>query len=103
MNPETKIQNAAIDALNRRGCRVFNHTVGTFFTPDGQRIKIGNHGEADVWGVAPGGRAIFLEFKVPGKKPRPDQLQFLKVMKDMGAIADWCTSVEEAIRIVEET
>ncbi len=103
MNPETILQAQVIDALNRRGHLVFNHTVGTFFTPQGTRLKIGNHGEADIWGVAKGGRAIFIELKIKGHKPRPDQLQFLKVVGEMGAIAGWCTSVEEAIKLVEET
>ncbi len=102
-NPETKLQAQVIDALNRRGHLVFNHTVGTFYTSQGTRLKIGNHGEADIWGVKKGGRAIFLELKMPGKRPRPDQMQFLKVVGDMGAIAGWCTSVEEAIKLVEET
>lgn len=101
MNPETILQAQVIDALNRRGHLVFNHTVGTFFTPQGTRLKIGNHGEADIWGVAKGGRAIFIELKIKGRKPRPDQMQFLKVVSEMGAISGWCTSVEEAIQIVE--
>lgn len=101
-NPETRLQAQVLVELTKRGCRVYNHTVGVFYTRTGDRIRIGTPGEADIWGVAPGGRAIFLELKMPGKKPRQNQLDFLAAMKSMGAISGWCTSVEEAVRIVEE-
>lgn len=104
MNKETALQNRIIAELNRRGHFAQNHTVGTFLAPgDGRRVKIGNHGEADIWGFRKGdAKALFLEVKNPGEFPRKDQYAFLAAMKSMGAIAGWCTSVEEAIKIVEE-
>lgn len=102
MNPETKLQNKIIVALCERGCYAVNHTVGQFYTQYGGVVRVGNHGEADIWGHRPDGRAIYIEVKLPGEKPRPDQIAFLEAMRNTGAIAGWCTSVEEAINIVEE-
>jgi len=35
------------------------------------------------------GRAAFIEFKRPGKKPRRGQYAFLKALRDMGYPATW--------------
>ncbi len=101
MNRETVLQNKIIVALCGRGCFAVNHTVGDFYTKYGGRVSVGVPGEADIWGVrAPDGKAFFIEVKIPGQKPRKNQLDFLEAMKKHGAIAGWCTSVEEAIDIV---
>lgn len=100
MNKETILQNKIIVALCERGCFAVNHTVGKFYTEYGERIKIGNNGEADVWGHRPDGMAFYVEVKLPGEKPRKDQLEFLEAMRNSGAIAGWATSIPEAINIV---
>lgn len=102
MEPETILQNKIISELNRRGHYARNHTVGQFYTKYGQIVHVGTHGESDIDGHRSDGMAFYLEIKVPGKRPRPDQLQFLEAMRRTGAIAGWCTSVEEAIKIVEQ-
>ena len=103
MERETRLQNQIISALNSRGHYARNHTVGQFYTKYGAIIHVGTHGESDIDGHRKDGRAIYLEVKLPGQVPRDDQLRFLDAMRNTGAIAGWCTSVEEAIRIVEET
>ena len=101
MNPETKLQNRIIVALCDRGCYAVNHTVGDFYTKYGGRVSVGVPGEADIWGVRPPeGKAFFIEVKMPGEKPRQNQIDFLEAMKKSGAIAGWCTSVEDALKIV---
>ncbi len=100
MNKETILQNKIIVALCERGCFAVNHTVGKFYTEYGERIKIGNNGDADVWGHRPDGMAFYVEIKLPGEKPRKDQLEFLEAMRNSGAIAGWATSIPEAIEIV---
>lgn len=101
MNPETKLQNRIIVALCECGCFAVNHTVGDFYTKYGGRVSVGVPGEADVWGVrSPDGKAFFIEVKMPGESPRQNQLDFLAAMRNTGAIAGWCTSVEEALNIV---
>lgn len=100
MNPETALQNKIIVSLCEHGCFAVNHTVGDFFTKYGGRVSIGKPGEADVWGHRPDGIAFYIEVKLPGEKPRQNQLDFLQAMRESGAIAGWATSIPEALQIV---
>ena len=100
MNAETALQNKIIVALCEHCCYAVNHTVGDFFTKYGGRVSIGKPGESDIWGHRPDGMAFYLEVKMPGKKPRRDQLEFIEAMKNSGAIAGWCTTIPEALSIV---
>ncbi len=104
MERETILQNQIIVALCKNGCVARNHTVGQFFTKYGGIVNIGHHGEADIWGHRiSDGRAIYIEVKLPGEKPRPDQQKFLDAMRNTGAIAGCAHSVEEALEIVRST
>lgn len=104
MNKETILQNQIIVALCKNGCVARNHTVGQFFTKYGSIVNIGHHGEADIWGHRiSDGRAIYIEVKLPGEHPRPDQKKFLEAMANTGAIAGVAHTVEEALEIVKST
>ena len=98
---ETSLQSRIIAALCAKGCYAVNHTVGNFYTEYGRLVKIGVPGQSDIWGHRPDGKAFYVEVKNPGETPRQNQLDFIEAMKNTGAIAGWCTSVEEALRIVE--
>ena len=100
MNAETILQNKIIVALCENGCFAVNHTVGDFFTKYGSLVSVGKPGESDIWGHRPDGKAFYLEVKMPGKKPRRDQLEFIEAMQNSGAIAGWCTTIPEALSIV---
>lgn len=103
MNRETVLQNKIICALCENGCVARNHTVGQFYTKYGSIVNIGIPGEADIFGHrVSDGRAIYIEVKLPGETPRQNQLDFLEAMRGSGALAGWCTSVEEALNIVYE-
>lgn len=81
-----------------------NHTVGQFYTKYGGIVNIGKHGESDITGHRiSDGKALYIEVKLPGEKPRPDQQKFLDAMQRTGAIAGCAHSVEEALRIVDST
>lgn len=97
---ETNLQNRIIVALCQHGCFAVNHTVGKFYTEYGAVVKIGEHGQSDIWGHRPDGKAFYIEVKLPGEEPRDDQLDFIKAMQETGAIAGWCTSVDEALKII---
>lgn len=102
MNAETILQNQILVALCRNGCVARNHTVGLFYTKYGSMVNIGHQGEADVWGHRiSDGKAFYIEVKLPGEKPRPDQQQFLDAMAAAGAITGCAHSVEEALQIVK--
>lgn len=45
----------------------------------------------------PRGRALWCEVKVPGKKPTPEQYEFLDKMEAAGALSFWCDSPKEFI------
>ncbi len=66
-------------------------------------MNVGQHGESDIFGHRIlDGKAIYIEVKLPGEKPRQDQDKFLKAMRAAGAIAGCAHSVEEALSIVNE-
>lgn len=101
MNRETVLQNKIIVALCENGCVARNHTVGQFYTKYGAVVNVGHHGESDITGHRiSDGKAIYIEVKLPGEKPRKDQLDFIEAMKNTGAIAGWCTSVKGALELV---
>ena len=80
-----------------------NHTVGQFYTKYGAIVNIGHHGEADIWGHRiSDGRAVYIEVKLPGEKPRDDQEKFLNAMRRTGAIAGCAHSIAEALTIIRE-
>lgn len=104
MERETILQNQIIAALCKNGCYAVNHTVGQFFTKYGGIIHVGQHGEADIWGHRiSDGRALYIEVKLPGENPRPDQKKFLEAMRNTGALAGVAHSIEEALDIVAST
>ncbi len=102
MNKETVLQNEIIVRLCENGCHAWNHTVGVFLTKYGGTVRIGNHGEADIWGFRHAdGKMFFIEVKLPGEKPRKDQRKFLETMQKAGAIAGVAHSIDEALEIVK--
>ena len=67
-------------------------------------MNVGHHGEADIFGHRmKDGKALYIEVKLPGENPRPDQKKFLEAMRNTGAIAGVAHSVEEALKIVDST
>lgn len=102
MNPETSLQNKIIVALCQNGCVARNHTVGQFYTKYGAIVNIGQHGESDIMGHRiSDGKALYIEVKLPGEKPREDQQKFLDAMSKAGAITGCAHSIEEALDIVK--
>lgn len=101
MNRETALMRRIMVALSEHGCFVLRSNAGVYFDNQGNRVTIGFPGLSDLIGCTPTGVFFALEIKVPGEKPRPNQLQFLEAMRGYGAIAGWATSVEEALDIVK--
>jgi len=109
---ESDIQNQIrIHVSERRLGVLFRANVGEAWTgdsiehnPDGsitihrpRRLKTGlPPGFSDLFGVAAGGRAVFIEVKSPTGRLRPEQENFLRQMARMGACAGVARSVEEA-------
>lgn len=75
--------------------------MGQFYTKYGSIVNVGHHGESDIMGHRIwDGRALYIEVKLPGEHPRPDQQQFITAMRNTGALAGVAHSVEEALAIV---
>ena len=67
-----------------------------------RKIKLLSEGHSDLTGFIIGsGRAVYIEVKQEGKKPKPEQVNFLKRMREYGAIAGVAHSVEEARGLIE--
>lgn len=84
-------------ALSQHGCIVLRTNAGTYYTKDGVAVKIGFPGLSDLVGILPGGRFFACEVKVPGQRPRDNQLAFLEAVNKRGGIGIWATSPEEAV------
>lgn len=52
-------------------------------------------GASDLYGTLPGGRALYVEVKMPGKKATPAQAAWLDAERRLGAAAGTVSSVEE--------
>lgn len=99
---ETILQNQIISALCMNGCVARNHTVGNFYTDYGSRVQVGTKGESDVMGHRiQDGKALYIEVKLPGEEPRPEQQKFLDAMGRTGALSGCAHSIEEALQIVK--
>lgn len=60
------------------------------------------HGMLDMFLAVPAGdyHGLYIELKVPGKKPKPDQIEVgLKLMEQGYAVA-WCDTFEDCIQLI---
>lgn len=82
------------------GClKVENRFVRFATDARGRSVK----GISDIPGYLPGGRALYIEVKRPGKYPTPDQKAFLKNAKESGCLAFVARSVQDVTdRLVKE-
>ncbi len=101
MKKETMLQNKIIVELCKRGCKVHRTNSGLFYTPYGEKIRIGFPGQSDLQGHrSVDGKCFYIEVKCEDGKARPEQERFIKAMQDSNALAGFAHSVEEAIEIV---
>ena len=105
---ETRLQNSIRLAISEKvpGCVLFRNSVGSFKTADGTWVTAGlPTGSSDLIGIIKkDGKGIFvaIEVKLPGQKPRPDQFAFLNRIRDLGGIAGYVTSVDEALELLRK-
>ena len=84
--------------LGRHG-QIFRTNAGQFYTKSGQRVGGLPKGFSDVLYIGQDGIACFVEVKMPGNKPTPEQVQFIERMQSLGARAGIAYSVEQAAEI----
>lgn len=100
---ETDLMNTIRLKLSEIGYKNFRINVGKVRLPDGRWFSTGvQPGFSDLFAVQPvTGRAVFIECKVGDNKTTPEQLRFIKVMREQGALAGVAYSVEDALKIAE--
>lgn len=99
---EADIQNSIRVALSPHAV-VFRINVGSGTTYDGRNFSTGApKGYSDLSGFRKNdGKAFFIEVKTKTGKLRPEQENFLAVMRKNGALAGVARSIEDALKIIE--
>ena len=99
---EHSIQSKIQVELSKHHCTVFRANVGKMRTPDGRFFSTGlPSGYPDLSGFRwIDGKAFFIEVKDAKGKPRPDQIQFHKMLQSHNIIHGIARSVDDALRIV---
>lgn len=95
---EHDIQTAILNYLGYKGIKAIRVNAGRYAIGEGKsrRMIMGAPtGTPDIIGVIPGGRALYVEVKRPGGKPRPTQVDVMAEYKYLGALVCVATSVEE--------
>ena len=120
MNPETRLMNEIMLALSEAGCTVFRNNTGQAWLGKpihqaGDQVTLqGAHkipfglcvGSADLIGIAPDGRFLAVEVKVPASGARKagrvsrEQQAFLSAVNAAGGIGGIARSVEDALVLV---
>ena len=96
---ETDLQNLIRIELSKHGV-VLRRQCGKFLTADGKRfVNIGVPGECDLEFIGDG-YVAFIEVKLPGQKPRPEQERFIKRMLELNHRAGVAHSVADALKII---
>jgi len=102
MKSEHKIQNEIRIALSAY-CTIFRINVVRGRTPDGRFVSSGVPvGFSDLFGVRKSdGKAVFIEVKTQRGKPTREQMHFLEMMRNSGAVAGICRSAEDALNLIK--
>ena len=97
---EHDLQNEIRIALNRYGMTL-RLNVGNVKTADGRYFNTGlPRGTSDLQFIGNNGTVAFIEVKLPGRKPSPEQKNFIQKIRSCGLFAGVAHSVDEAIKII---
>lgn len=105
MATEQSIQDAVMVSLSQAGHRVYRSNAGTARAIDSERrIKLMPPGFPDLFGWRAGdGKFFAIEMKTPTGRLRPDQVKFKKFIETQPILYGVARSVEDAMKILEET
>ena len=104
MTPESKLKAQVELYLSANGYIPLRLNVGLFYTANGNPINTGlPKGTSDLIAIQPvTGRAVFIECKIKYRKPTPEQINFIEVMRKQGALAGVCYSVEDVKTLLKQ-
>lgn len=92
---ESDVVRDCLQFLRLNGIEAWRQNSGAIPLPGGGFRRFnGRKGQADIIGIVKG-RFFACECKMPGKKPTPEQDEFLDMVTRNGGISCWVTSVEE--------
>lgn len=102
---EKDIQAGIIEAAGYLGWRLWHFDAGA--------VRRATHGESpahggvppagwpDLCGLTPWGKFVAIEVKCPGEEPSEAQHAVLAGLRKMNALADWFTSIDQAITFIK--
>lgn len=106
MTESALVQNIIV-AASEQGSRLFVNPVGFYKRQQSGRsygihYGVGGTHSPDLWGWASDATATIIEVKVPGQKPRPGQLAWMKAAKASNdrLRVGWVDSVAGALRLL---
>lgn len=81
---------------------LFRNNTGVLPDKNGRPVRFGLAvGSGDIVGLRKSdARFISLEIKQPGKKPTPEQINFITAIQKNGGLSGVATNVEEARKII---
>lgn len=102
MTREGALMRRIMLALSEAGAITWRNNVGYATYPNGVVVKYGvcNPGGSDLVGIAPGGRFLAIEVKVPGAQPTAEQQRFIDAVKAAGGVAGVVRSIEDALALL---
>ena len=113
---EHSIQNEIRTSISEM-CVIFRTNAGDFWQGDvvyskefKQKVLINIRrveglpkGYSDLSGVRiSDGRAVFIEVKTPSGRPTKAQLNFIKKMREIGAVAGICRCADDAVKLINK-
>jgi hypothetical protein len=104
MTPESHLKAEIELYLSANGYIPLRLNVFQAFTRDGIPIRTGlPKGCSDIVAIQNGtGRAVFVETKIHPRKPTPEQLNFIEVMRKQGAIAGVVYNLDELKKLLKQ-
>ena len=104
---ESALVQAILVAASESGSRLFVNPVGFYKRKQGGKTYgihygVGGTNSPDLWGWASDAVAAIIEVKLPGQKPRPGQLAWMKAAKASNPMlrVGWVDSVSGALRLL---
>ena len=94
---ETQLQSMIISTLHLSGCMTFRLNSG-----EKGRVKLCPAGTPDLLVLTRGGAVIWMEVKLPGEKPRPNQVAMHKHLREYKQSVVVVESPEQAAAVVKD-
>jgi hypothetical protein len=88
--PERDVLRACCAVLTAFGVFWWRQNTGGLYNASGQYVAFGEPGASDLAGVLPGtGRFLAVECKRSGKRPTPEQIDYLNRVNEAGGCGLW--------------